>query len=105
MTCAACAKAVERVSRKLDGVMEANVNIATEKLDITFDKSKVSLNDIKRAIEKAGYKALEEKNIEEEKKGKEDAIKSLWRRFIISLVICNTFAYYIYGKYDGSKIT
>ncbi len=61
MTCAACAKAVERVSKKLDGVMEANVNIATEKLDITFDKSKVSLNDIKRAIEKAGYKALEEK--------------------------------------------
>ncbi len=61
MTCAACAKAVERVSRKLDGVLEANVNIATEKLDITFDKSKVSLNDIKIAIEKAGYKALEEK--------------------------------------------
>ncbi len=61
MTCAACAKAVERVSRKLDGVIEANVNIATEKLDITFDKSKVSINDIKIAIEKAGYKALEEK--------------------------------------------
>lgn len=61
MTCAACAKAVERVSRKLDGVLEANVNIATEKLDITFDKSKVSLNDIKIAIEKGGYKALEEK--------------------------------------------
>lgn len=86
MTCAACAKAVERVSKKLEGVIDANVNIATEKLDIIFDKSKVSLNDIKVAIEKAGYKALEEKNIEEEKKGKEDAIKSLWKRFIISLI-------------------
>ncbi|MBY6996365.1 copper-translocating P-type ATPase [Clostridium botulinum] len=104
MTCAACAKAVERVSRKLDGVMEANVNIATEKLDITFDKSKVSLNDIKRAIEKAGYKALEEKNIEEEKKGKEDAIKSLWRRFIISLVFAIPLLTISMGSMMGLKL-
>lgn len=86
MTCASCAKAVERATKKLEGVIEANVNIATEKLDITFDKSMTSVSNIKVAIEKAGYKAIEEKNIEEEKKGKEDAIKSLWRRFIVSLV-------------------
>ncbi len=104
MTCAACAKAVERVSRKLEGVIEANVNIATEKLDITFDKSKVSINDIKRAIEKAGYKALEEKNIEEEKKGKEDAIKSLWRRFIISLVFAVPLLTISMGSMMGLKL-
>ncbi|APC81726.1 TPA: heavy metal translocating P-type ATPase [Clostridium botulinum] len=104
MTCAACAKAVERVSRKLEGVIEANVNIATEKLDITFDKSKVSINDIKRAIEKAGYKALEEKNIEEEKNGKEDAIKSLWRRFIISLVFAVPLLTISMGSMMGLKL-
>ncbi|WP_434294211.1 heavy metal translocating P-type ATPase [Clostridium botulinum] len=104
MTCVACAKAVERVSRKLEGVIEANVNIATEKLDITFDKSKVSINDIKRAIEKAGYKALEEKNIEEEKKGKEDAIKSLWRRFIISLVFAVPLLTISMGSMMGLKL-
>ncbi|EKX80180.1 copper-translocating P-type ATPase [Clostridium botulinum CFSAN001628] len=104
MTCAACAKAVERVSRKLDGVIEANVNIATEKLDITFDKSKVSINDIKIAIEKAGYKALEEKNIEEEKKGKEDAIKSLWRRFITSLIFAVPLLTISMGSMMGLKL-
>ncbi|MBD5586765.1 copper-translocating P-type ATPase [Clostridium botulinum] len=104
MTCAACAKAVERVSRKLEGVIEANVNIATEKLDITFDKSKVSINDIKRAIEKAGYKALEEKNIEEEKKGKEDAIKSLWRRFITSLIFAVPLLTISMGSMIGLKL-
>ncbi|KRU27581.1 copper-translocating P-type ATPase [Clostridium sporogenes] len=104
MTCAACAKAVERVSRKLDGVLEANVNISTEKLDITFDKSKVSLNDIKIAIEKAGYKALEEKNIEEEKKGKEDAIKSLWRRFITSLIFAVPLLTISMGSMMGLKL-
>ncbi len=104
MTCAACAKAVERVSRKLDGVIEANVNIATEKLDITFDKSKVSLNDIKVAIEKAGYKALEGKNIEEEKKGKEDVIKFLWRRFITSLIFAVPLLTISMGSMMGLKL-
>ena len=58
MTCAACAKAVERSSKKLEGVEEANVNFASEKLNITFDENKVNKEDIKKAIEKAGYKLL-----------------------------------------------
>lgn len=60
MTCAACAKAVERASKKLDGVTEANVNFATEKLTVNYDDSKLSLSDIQKAVEKAGYKALVE---------------------------------------------
>src|SRR5690606_38607693 len=60
MTCAACSNAVERVTKKLEGVTESNVNLATEKLNITFDESKVSIEDIKAAVEKAGYKAISE---------------------------------------------
>ncbi len=37
MTCAACAKAIERATKKLDGVESCNVNIATEKMDIKYD--------------------------------------------------------------------
>jgi len=33
MTCAACAKAVERVTRKLDGVTESNVNLSNRKIN------------------------------------------------------------------------
>ncbi|MBO0551544.1 cation-translocating P-type ATPase [Clostridium botulinum] len=58
MTCAACAKAVERTSKKLEGVTEANVNFATEKLNVNFDENKLSIGDIQDAIEKAGYKAI-----------------------------------------------
>lgn len=58
MTCAACVKAVERVCKRLDGVKEANVNLATEKLNVVFDEEKLSLDDIQKAIEKSGYKAL-----------------------------------------------
>ncbi|WP_419741689.1 heavy metal translocating P-type ATPase [Paraclostridium dentum] len=60
MTCQSCAKAVERSVKKLDGIETANVNIATDKATITYDGSKVKLSQIKGAIEKAGYKVVDE---------------------------------------------
>ena len=63
MTCAACAKAVERVTKKLDGVENSSVNIATEKANIEYDSSKIKISQIKSAIEKAGYSIIEEKRI------------------------------------------
>ena len=64
MTCAACSKAVERVTKKLDGVKESSVNIATEKATISYDPSKVRLSQITKAIEKAGYEPITEENKE-----------------------------------------
>jgi Cu+-exporting ATPase len=60
MTCAACAKAVERVTQKLEGVMESSVNFATEKLTVTFDETQLTADDIQKAVSKAGYEALAE---------------------------------------------
>lgn len=87
MTCAACAKTIERITKKLPGVVEANVNFATEKLNISFEPSKVRTSDIKKAIEKGGYKALEdESNVDNDKEKKEKEIKALWSRFIVSAI-------------------
>ncbi|MFQ5432272.1 MAG: heavy metal translocating P-type ATPase [Nitrospinota bacterium] len=58
MTCAACAARIEKQLNKTEGVIEASVNYATEKAAVTFDTSKVRLSDLKKAIEKAGYKPL-----------------------------------------------
>lgn len=57
MTCASCAQTIEKATKKLSGVEESNVNLATEKMNIKFDENVVSLNDIQEAVEKAGYKA------------------------------------------------
>ncbi|MDT8716011.1 cadmium-translocating P-type ATPase [Clostridium sp. 19966] len=87
MTCAACVRAVERAAKKLDGVVEANVNLATEKMNIKYEPSKVRIADIKKAIDKAGYKAIEEEMVEDsDKDRKEAAIKKKWRQFIIALI-------------------
>lgn len=102
MTCAACAKAVERVTKKLPGVVESNVNIATEKLKIVYEPSLTDIADIKRVISKAGYKASEiEEGKKEESNKAERESKSLWKRFIISLIFTAPLLYISMGHMMG----
>ena len=42
MSCAACSSAVERVTRKLNGVESSNVNLTTNRMVITYDESQVT---------------------------------------------------------------
>lgn len=63
MTCAACAQRVEKVVGKLEGVSNASVNFASEKLSVEFDHDKLSVETIKESIEKAGYGVLTESNL------------------------------------------
>lgn len=87
MTCAACAKTVERTVNKLDGIIEASVNFATEKLSISFDDGKVSVNEIKDAVTKAGYKLVDDnESIDLDRERKQKEILSLKKRFIWSAV-------------------
>src|SRR5690625_4590643 len=58
MTCASCVQTVERATNKLQGVTESNVNLATEKLTISYDENAISIKDIQTAVDKAGYKAI-----------------------------------------------
>lgn len=105
MTCAACSRAVERVSKKLDGVLEANVNLASEKLNITYEPSKVKVSDIKKAIEKAGYKALDDEiTIDKDKEKREQHTKEMWRRFIISAVFTVPLLIITMGHMAGLKL-
>lgn len=55
MTCSACATRIERFVKKLDGIVNANVNFATETLNVEFDTSKLNNETIEAAIIKAGY--------------------------------------------------
>ncbi|HHY60824.1 MAG TPA: copper-translocating P-type ATPase [Clostridia bacterium] len=60
MTCAACARRVERTVGALEGVAQASVNFATEKLSVEYDDGKISADQIKEAIINAGYGVVEE---------------------------------------------
>lgn len=105
MTCASCVSAVERVTRKLDGVTAANVNLATEKLTITYEPSAVRVSDIKKAVEKAGYKAIEEETtVDADKERKEKEIKTLWIKFLISAIFTIPLLYISMGHMLGAPL-
>jgi Cu+-exporting ATPase len=55
MTCANCAANIERSVRKLDGMQEASVNFASERVTLTYDGSLLGMDDIVGRIRKAGY--------------------------------------------------
>lgn len=62
MSCASCSAAVERVTKMLPGVSESSVNLATNKLTISYDESLLSSEEIVKAITNIGFTAeLDEK--------------------------------------------
>jgi len=58
MTCAMCVKAVENSLRKVPGIEELTVNLATEQAYVAYDEAKAGLEDMKKAVEAAGYQYL-----------------------------------------------
>jgi Cu+-exporting ATPase len=55
MTCANCVATVERNLRKLDGVVTADVNLASERASVEFNPQETDQQAIIRRIQRAGY--------------------------------------------------
>ncbi|HQY92669.1 heavy metal translocating P-type ATPase, partial [Caldilinea sp.] len=55
MTCANCVTTIEENIRKLPGVDAASVNLASEKLTVTYDAAVLDEHDIIAGVERIGY--------------------------------------------------
>ncbi len=89
MTCAACAKRIEKALGKLDGVSGASVNYATEKATVAYDPRKLKLTQLRQVIEKAGYRVLEirrQGSVDEDGLRKEKEIRTSWRKFTVAAI-------------------
>ncbi|MFQ6075926.1 MAG: heavy metal translocating P-type ATPase [Candidatus Bathyarchaeia archaeon] len=58
MTCASCAQTIENALRRTEGIVEANVNLASEKAVVVYDVEEIDYDGIKRVIDGTGYEAL-----------------------------------------------
>jgi Cu+-exporting ATPase len=89
MSCANCARTVEKTLNKLEGVKEANVNFNTETAHINFDSKIIDETMMIQAIEKAGYKATvkKESSYEKKQKIKQKEIQKLKKKVMISAVL------------------
>jgi Cu+-exporting ATPase len=56
MTCASCARQVEKSLNKVDGVTAASVNFATRKVVIDFLPERCDEHNLARAVRDAGYR-------------------------------------------------
>src|SRR5947209_19977928 len=60
MTCASCAMRIEKGLKKVPGVIDANVNLATEKASVMYDPTQTNLEQMVQKVEAVGYKATPE---------------------------------------------
>lgn len=102
MSCAACSSAVERVTKKIDGVSESNVNLTTGIMTITYEEGKVTPEKIIAKVERAGFGAsvYEEKNRKErevEEENQEQEIHKTKRHVIENLILAVPLLYLSMG--------
>lgn len=60
LTCPTCIKKIEAALKSLDGITPESISVSfnTSKAKFEFDETKLSLEDIKKAIIKIGYEVL-----------------------------------------------
>src|SRR6266849_2640592 len=58
MTCASCAIRIEKGLKKIPGVQDASVNLATEQATVTYDPAQTGLEQMVQKVDAVGYKAI-----------------------------------------------
>jgi len=91
MTCANCAQAIERaLKRKVAGVINATVNLATEKALVEYLPGEATRRDLVKAIEDAGYGVLDAETGElqdVEKQVREREANRQKRKFLVGALL------------------
>lgn len=97
MTCASCVANVTKAVEKLDGVIDANVNLMTNSMRVNYDEEKVNDEKIINSVEKIGYGA----RVSGEKVSVENKIdnreKNLKNRLIYSTIFMLVLMYVAMG--------
>ncbi len=101
MHCASCVTLIERSLKKVDGVTQATVNLATEKATVSYDPNKVSDDHLASAVANVGYQALineDTRTADQEQKEKQEELKNLRLKVMVSLVFGGLI---LWGSFPG----
>ncbi|WP_036730204.1 heavy metal translocating P-type ATPase [Peptoniphilus mikwangii] len=106
MTCSACQNAVERSVKSLD-VESVSVNLLSNTMNVEYDESKVSSDDILKAVKDAGYGVIvkgEKSNKYKNSKASDpyaDEMKTMKGRLYTSLIFMIPLFYIAMGAMIG----
>ena len=91
MRCASCAASIERALRALTGVMEAHVNLGTERATIEYVPGLVAVDALRQAVTDAGYQPLAApdtpSDIDRERQARAIEQRALRQKLVVSLVL------------------
>ncbi|MDD5934912.1 MAG: heavy metal translocating P-type ATPase [Clostridiales bacterium] len=105
MSCAACSSAVERVTRKLPGVIVSDVNLTMGRLTIEYDENQVTPEKIMEKVKKAGFgielyvpeKEHSEEKISEREEKQKESYRNQKRRLITAIIFSIPLLYVSMG--------
>ncbi len=100
MTCASCVNKVQKALNSVKGVVRADVNFATERASVEYIPDEVSIRDLKKVVEEAGYHVLEVKEediVEKERLAREGELSKLKMKFIIGAILLAPILLLMYG--------
>lgn len=106
MSCAACSARVQRVTEKLSGVKRADVNLLAGLLDIDYDETVLSAEEIIAAVVQAGYGA--ERLTEDAPRGtkaQDEALRKMKLRLFVSVPLLIILMYFSMGHMLGLPLT
>ena len=87
MTCSACSSGLEKYLNKQDGIKQASVNLIMNNANIEYDDKKLTLGQIEKIVEKAGFSSLGIDNFEKKEKKKTNEKYKLISITIISILV------------------
>lgn len=87
MTCASCVSHVEKALAEVNGIVSANVNLATERATVEFVPGIAGISDMRHAVEDAGYSVISVIGDENDDAATPRDVTILRRKFIVSLVV------------------
>ncbi|RWZ60573.1 copper-translocating P-type ATPase [Halobacillus fulvus] len=97
MTCSACSSRIQKVLGKMNGVQQANVNLATEAGVVEYEPGLVSTEDILEKVKKLGYEAVLKQDREQQADHKEEEIKKKKQKLWISILLSLPLLYTMVG--------
>ncbi|KRK88487.1 copper transporter ATPase [Levilactobacillus koreensis JCM 16448] len=91
MVCASCAQTVEKAVTRLNGVAQASVNLAAERMKVDFARDPLSAKEIIQAVVNAGYGAelagaVTKASVSQDKRDKQVALRQQRLRVVWALV-------------------
>lgn len=74
MTCSGCERTISKVVSNIEGVASAKADLSTSTVLVEYNTSKVTIDKIKDAVNKVGYKFVDERPANGQREGSDEAI-------------------------------